>query len=60
MPLPVLRSSRTLEQYLASARIVENTVPVTRGDGGNGAADRAGDRRPLSSRSRSATGAPQP
>ncbi len=29
MPLPVLRSSRSLEQYLASARIVANTVPVT-------------------------------
>jgi L,D-transpeptidase ErfK/SrfK len=29
MPMPVLRSSRTLDQYLASARIVENTVPVT-------------------------------
>lgn len=26
--LPVLRSSRSLEQYLAAARIVENTVPV--------------------------------
>jgi L,D-transpeptidase ErfK/SrfK len=29
MPLPVLRSSRSLEQYLASSRIVANTVPVT-------------------------------
>jgi L,D-transpeptidase ErfK/SrfK len=29
MPLPVLRSGRTLDQYLANARIVENTVPVT-------------------------------
>jgi L,D-transpeptidase ErfK/SrfK len=29
IPFPVLRSNRTLEQYLASARIVENTVPVT-------------------------------
>jgi L,D-transpeptidase ErfK/SrfK len=29
MQMPVLRSSRTLDQYLASARIVENTVPVT-------------------------------
>lgn len=28
MPLPVLRTGRTLEQYLASSRIVENTVPV--------------------------------
>jgi hypothetical protein len=26
--LPVLRSSRSLEQYLAAARVVENTVPV--------------------------------
>ena len=29
IPLPVLRSSRSLEQYLASVRIVENTVPVS-------------------------------
>jgi L,D-transpeptidase ErfK/SrfK len=29
MPLPVLKQGRSLEQYLASARIVENTVPVT-------------------------------
>jgi L,D-transpeptidase ErfK/SrfK len=28
IPLPVLRGDRSLEQYLASARIVENTVPV--------------------------------
>ncbi len=28
IPLPVLRGTRTLEQYLANARIVENTVPV--------------------------------
>jgi L,D-transpeptidase ErfK/SrfK len=28
MPFPVLRSDRTLEQYLAASRIVENTVPV--------------------------------
>jgi L,D-transpeptidase ErfK/SrfK len=28
IPLPVLRSSRTLEQYLAAARVVENTVVV--------------------------------
>lgn len=28
IPLPVLRANRSLEQYLASARIVENTVPV--------------------------------
>jgi hypothetical protein len=26
--LPVLRAPRSLEQYLASARVVENTVPV--------------------------------
>jgi L,D-transpeptidase ErfK/SrfK len=29
MPLPVLRSSRSLAQHLAAARIVANTVPVT-------------------------------
>jgi L,D-transpeptidase ErfK/SrfK len=29
IPFPVLRSNRTLEQYLASARIVENTVVET-------------------------------
>ena len=29
IPLPVLRSSRSLEQYLASVRVVENTVPVS-------------------------------
>jgi len=28
IPFPVLRSSRSQEQYLASARIVENTVPI--------------------------------
>jgi L,D-transpeptidase ErfK/SrfK len=28
IPLPVLRSSRTLEEYLANARIVENTTPI--------------------------------
>jgi L,D-transpeptidase ErfK/SrfK len=28
IPLPVLRADRSLEQYLASVRIVENTVPV--------------------------------
>lgn len=28
MPLPVLRSTHTLEQYLAAARIVENTTPI--------------------------------
>lgn len=28
IPLPVLRANRSLEQYLASARIVENTVPI--------------------------------
>jgi L,D-transpeptidase ErfK/SrfK len=29
IPLPVLRGTRSLDQYLASARIIENTVPVT-------------------------------
>jgi L,D-transpeptidase ErfK/SrfK len=29
IPLPVLRSSRSLEQFLASARVVENTVPIS-------------------------------
>ena len=28
IPLPVLRADRSLEHYLASARIVENTVPI--------------------------------
>jgi L,D-transpeptidase ErfK/SrfK len=28
IPFPVLRSERSLEQYLAGARIVENTVPI--------------------------------
>jgi len=28
IPFPVLRSGRSVEQYLAAARIVENTVPV--------------------------------
>ncbi len=28
IPLPVLRGTRSLEQYLAGVRIVENTVPV--------------------------------
>jgi L,D-transpeptidase ErfK/SrfK len=28
IPLPVLRGNRSLEQYLASARIIENTVPI--------------------------------
>jgi L,D-transpeptidase ErfK/SrfK len=28
IPFPVLRSNRTLEQYLAAARIVENTVEI--------------------------------
>jgi L,D-transpeptidase ErfK/SrfK len=28
IPLPVLRGARSLEQYLAGVRIVENTVPV--------------------------------
>jgi L,D-transpeptidase ErfK/SrfK len=30
IPFPVLRSARTLEQYLAASRIVENTVPIER------------------------------
>jgi len=34
IPLPVLRSSRTLEQYLAASRIVANTVPVTAAEDG--------------------------
>lgn len=29
MPLPVLKSARSLEQYLAASRIVENTTPAT-------------------------------
>jgi L,D-transpeptidase ErfK/SrfK len=29
IPLPVLKSARSLEQHLAAARIVENTTPVT-------------------------------
>ena len=29
IPLPVLRGTRSLEQYLAGLRIVENTVPVS-------------------------------
>jgi L,D-transpeptidase ErfK/SrfK len=28
IPLPVLRGNRSLDQYLASVRIVENTVPM--------------------------------
>ena len=28
IPFPVLRTNRSLEQYLAAARIVENTVPI--------------------------------
>jgi L,D-transpeptidase ErfK/SrfK len=28
MPLPVLRGNRSLDQYLAGVRIVENTVPI--------------------------------
>ncbi len=28
VPLPVLRSTRSLEQYLAASRIIVNTVPV--------------------------------
>jgi L,D-transpeptidase ErfK/SrfK len=28
IPFPVLKSNRSLEQYLASARIIENTVPI--------------------------------
>ena len=38
LPLPVQRSSRSLEQYLAAARIVVNTVPVTVADGAHRAA----------------------
>jgi L,D-transpeptidase ErfK/SrfK len=33
MPFPVLRGNRSPEQYLASARIVENTVPVGPAEG---------------------------
>lgn len=33
MPFPVLRGNRSLEHYLASARIVENTVPVEPAEG---------------------------
>jgi len=33
MPFPVLRGNRSLEHYLASARIVENTVPVGPAEG---------------------------
>jgi L,D-transpeptidase ErfK/SrfK len=29
IPLPVLKSARSLEHYLANARVVENTVPVS-------------------------------
>ena len=29
IPLPVLRTGRSLGQYLAAARIVENTVPLS-------------------------------
>jgi hypothetical protein len=32
IPLPVLRSDRTLDQYLAAARIVENTVAIAEPD----------------------------
>jgi L,D-transpeptidase ErfK/SrfK len=32
IPFPVLRSDRSLEQYLASVRIVENTVPHERAE----------------------------
>jgi len=32
IPLPVLRSDRTLDQYLAAARIVENTVAISEPD----------------------------
>ena len=28
MPFPVSRSDRSLEQFMAAARIVQNTVPV--------------------------------
>ena len=33
MPFPVLRGNRSLEHYLASARIVENTVPIGPAEG---------------------------
>ncbi len=33
MPLPVLRGTRSLDHYLASARIVENTVPLAPAEG---------------------------
>ncbi|MEO8465904.1 MAG: L,D-transpeptidase family protein [Gammaproteobacteria bacterium] len=38
MPLPVLRSERSLEQYLATSRIVVNTVPVAVAEEGHQAA----------------------
>jgi L,D-transpeptidase ErfK/SrfK len=33
IPLPVLRGNRSQDQYLASSRIVENTVPIGPADG---------------------------
>ena len=38
IPLPVLRSDRSLEQYLAASRIVANTVPVAVAEEGRQAA----------------------
>jgi L,D-transpeptidase ErfK/SrfK len=41
IPLPVLRSNRSLEQYLAASRIVVNTVPVALAEEGRQAASSA-------------------
>jgi L,D-transpeptidase ErfK/SrfK len=41
IPLPVLRSSRSLEQYLAASRIIVNTVPVAVAEEGRQAASDA-------------------
>ncbi len=41
IPLPVLRSNRSLEQYLAASRIVVNTVPVAVAEEGRQAASGA-------------------
>ena len=38
IPLPVLRSDRSLEQYLAASRVVVNTVPVAVAEEGRQAA----------------------
>jgi len=43
IPLPVLRGSRSLEQYLAAARIVENTVPATPAEQAAGVSESAAD-----------------